>query len=260
LSDADFAKLSVSERLSYARQFPQPTGDAPPTADPATPPKPGDPAATVVDGRLVVGEYSLSSDDIAEIIKTRSELDARAGKVPAGPEGYELKLPETFKVPEGIDFKFDEANPDFVTLRRWAHGKGMDGDTWREMLAFYAQTQIREMQAFKAAVEKEQTALGVFGTNRITTLNQFLVGKLGAEDAQAIGTMMVSARIVHALERWAAKDSTQGAAPFSQAHRAVPEPQGRVSEEVYNKMSHGERMAYARQFPQEQFQKSGGQR
>jgi hypothetical protein len=68
--------------------------------------------------------------------------------------------------------------------------------------------------------------------------------------------MLVSARHVEALEALAAKFTSGGAAPFSQAHR---EPSGggngRVSDEEYARMSPAQRWNYSRSFPQDQFKK-----
>jgi hypothetical protein len=74
--------------------------------------------------------------------------------------------------------------------------------------------------------------------------------------------MIVSSRIVEGFERIASKQTTQGAANFSQSHRAPQDPQGpgprRASEAEYNAMSQAERFAYARQFDQSQFKPNGG--
>jgi hypothetical protein len=230
--------------------------------------RPGAPAppaapASVVDGKLRVGDYELSGEDIASLMQTKAADDLRKTQIPASPEGYELKLPEAFKVPEGIEFKFNEADPLFADARRWAHGKGLDGQTWSEMLSFYAQTQIREAQAFKAAQAAELGKLGNFGTNRITSLQTWIRSQVGDELAGPMMSMIVSEKIVRAFEKLAGQHVTQGAASFSQAHR-TPEPApggGRVSDEVYNAMSAAERWEYARSFSQSQFypdRKNGG--
>jgi hypothetical protein len=82
---------------------------------------------------------------------------------------------------------------------------------------------------------------------------------LGDDLANGMRSMMVTEKIVRGFEKLAGQRVTQGAAPFSQAHR-TPEPSapGRVSDEEYSRMSQSERWAYARQFPQEQFYKSNG--
>jgi hypothetical protein len=65
--------------------------------------------------------------------------------------------------------------------------------------------------------------------------------------------MLVTEKIVRGFERLAQRFSSQGAAPFSQAHRDHPETPGRVSEEQYNAMSPAARLDYTRRFDQRQF-------
>jgi hypothetical protein len=67
-----------------------------------------------------------------------------------------------------------------------------------------------------------------------------------------------SAKQVQALEIIASKMTTQGTAPFSQAHRA-PETSapGRVSDEEYSRMSQADRWAYSRSHDQKQFYPGG---
>jgi hypothetical protein len=79
-------------------------------------------AATVVDGKLVVGGYSLSSDDIAQLMRTRAELDLRATGVPA--DGlYQAMLPPDFKMPAGLEFEVDTNDPAYVELAAFAKSR-----------------------------------------------------------------------------------------------------------------------------------------
>jgi hypothetical protein len=129
----------------------------PPAPKPAAAPAPGEPPApaaapaSVVDGRLVVGDLSLSADDVAALMRTRAELDLRATQGPA--DGvYEAKLPAGFKLPEGLgEFKFNEADPAFIDLKRWAAGKGFDQQTFSEIISFYAASEGAKEAAFRAA-------------------------------------------------------------------------------------------------------------
>src|ERR1700730_8381875 len=90
ISDQAFDRLGPQEQSKFARvrdaaNNPQwrPRSDLAPSPAPkpggpsAAPGEPAPPAApaSVVDGRLQVGEYSLSPDDIANLMRTRAELD-----------------------------------------------------------------------------------------------------------------------------------------------------------------------------------------
>ena len=87
-----------------------------------------------------------------------------------------MKLPEAFKVPEGLEFKFDDASPELRDLKAWVHGKGIDQQTFSEMLSFYAHAQIREAQAFRAVQAREVERLGAKGQSRIVAVETWLRG------------------------------------------------------------------------------------
>jgi hypothetical protein len=234
--------------------------------DPAVAPKPaapGDPApapaASVVDGKLRVGEFELSPDDIASLMQSKAQADLRAAAVP--PDGnYQAKLPDGFKMPEGLgEFVFNEADPAFVDLKRWAAGKELDQQTFSEMLSFYASSEAQKEAAFRAAQAREVEKLGANGVSRVTAIDTWLRSQIGDELTGKMRVMIVSSAIVEGFERLAAKHTSQGSASFSQAHRAPPEPggPGRVSDEEYSRMSQSERWAYARSHDQKQFYPGG---
>ena len=108
----------LGDRAGRRRALGRPAVPAP--GEPA-PPAPAPAASVTEDGRLKVGDYELSSDDIASLMRTRAEQDLRAAAVPAD-GNYQAKLPDGFKMPEGLtgEFVFNEADPAFVDLKRWA--------------------------------------------------------------------------------------------------------------------------------------------
>jgi hypothetical protein len=227
-------------------------GQADPAAKTDSTAKPGD--ASVVDGRLVVGDYTLSPEDIAALMQQKANDDLRKARMPSSPDGYELKLPADFKMPDGVEFKLDTSNPIYQDVRRWAFSKQLDGQAVSEMLGIYASHQAAEEAKVRAAGQREVEKLGTNATARITALNTWMRGAVGDELAGALGSMMVTEKSVRALEKLQARFTNQGAASFSQAHR-VPheETGGRWSEEQYNAASPGQRLDYTRQFDQRQF-------
>lgn len=56
----------------------------------------------------------------------KAEHDIRRQGLPATPEGYELKLADDFKAPDGINFQFDQNSPQLANFRRLAHAKQWD--------------------------------------------------------------------------------------------------------------------------------------
>ena len=65
----------------------------------------------MVDGKLRVGDYELSSEDIAALMATKAQADLRATQVPADASGYKPDLPADLQLPPGIEFKIDVNDP-----------------------------------------------------------------------------------------------------------------------------------------------------
>jgi hypothetical protein len=235
--------------------------DLPPDSDPVAPkPAAGDtpPATVTADNALKLGDLELSPSDVVTLLKQASENAIRQSQIPASATDYRATLPETFRLPQGVAFQFDEASPELGALREWAHGQHFTQQQFSEMLSFHAAAKGREDSAFAAAVQRERDALGAAATVRVDAVAQWIKGTLGEghqDKAQALIRGLWSAKAVEALELLASKAITQGAANFSQAHRApeLPSGAGRVSDEQYSRMSQAERWEYARSHDQRQF-------
>jgi hypothetical protein len=274
-TDSEFDRLPVSEQGRYARvrdeaNNPRWTlrsddpGAPKPAAAPGEPAPPAPaPAASVVDGKLRVGEYELSSDDIAALMATKAQADLRATQVPADGSGYKPDLPADLQLPPGIEFKIDTADPSYRDLAAFAHARGWDQEAFSTAIGIFASREARQAAAFAEAQRAEVQKLGANGTSRVTAVETWLRSELGDDLANGMRSMMVTEKIVRGFEKLAGQRVTQGAAPFSQAHR-TPEPSpgpGRVSEEEYSRMTSAEKWEYARSFPQSQFypdRKNGG--
>jgi hypothetical protein len=217
----------------------------------------------VVDGKLRVGDFELSSDDIAALMATKAQADLRATQVPADASGYKPDLPADLKLPPGIEFKIDTADPAYRDLAAFAHARGWDQEAFSTAIGIFASREARQAAAFAEAQRAEVQKLGANGTSRVTAVETWLRSTLGDDLASGMRSMIVTEKIVRGFEKLAAQRTTQGAAPFSQAHR-MPEPSapGRVSDEDYNRMSAAERWEYARSFDQKQFypRGNGGER
>ena len=152
------------------------------------------------------------------------------------------------------------SDPSYKDLANFAHARGWSQSDLSTALGIFASHQAREAAAFAQAQRAEVQKLGANGTSRVTAVETWLRSEPRDDLANGMRSMMVTEKIVRGFEKLAAQRTTQGAAPFSQAHR-TPEPSpgpGRVTEEQYNAMSQAERYAYARGFPQEQFKNSNG--
>ena len=112
--------------------------------------------------------------------------------VPADPAAYELKLPVSLKLPEGIEFKVDATDPAYADMRAWAHKRGLSQDDFSEGLAIYASKVAREEATYRAAAAAEIAKMGANATMRVTAIETFLRGHVGDELATPMRSMIVS--------------------------------------------------------------------
>jgi hypothetical protein len=236
----------------------------PAAARPGEPPAPAAPPASVVDGKLRIGEgetqFELSADDVKMLMAQKAEADLRATRVPSDASGYKPELPADLRLPDGVQVKIDTADPAYRDLAAFAHARGWDQEAFSTAIGIFASREARQAAAFNEAQRAEAQKLGANGTSRVTAVETWLRSTLGDDLASGMRSMIVTEKIVRGFEKLAAQHTTQGAALVSQAHR-TPEPSpgpGRVTEEQYNAMTQAERYAYARGFPQEQFKNSNG--
>jgi hypothetical protein len=265
ISSADYHRLDPAEQSKFANlpggqwiersKLEAPADAMKPGEQPA---KPGEaPSVTpsvTADGKLKVGTYELSSDDIAMLMQTKAAADLRATQVPADASGYEPKLPEGLTLPEGFDFRPDPTDPAFKDFQALSKKIGLTQSDFEQLYGIWVNKTVQSEAAFKASMKAELDKLGAHATTRVTALEVWLRGTVGDDLAKSMRAGMFSAKIVEGLERIQQKMVTQGHAPFSQAHR---EPNttgpGRMGEEEYAGMSQAERYAYAKSFDQRQF-------
>jgi hypothetical protein len=209
-------------------------------------------AGTVAD-KVRIGEMEVTEAELQEFFQSKGEAELRKASLPATPGAYEAKLPDNFEMPAGVEFKINESDPLLINARAWAHAKGFDQATFSEMVGIYATAKANETAQLSAAHAAEVAKMGANGTQRVTALETWLRGVVGDKLAGPMRSMMVTADIVKGMETLQGKFSSQGAAPFSQAHRVPQEPAGRVSEAEYSAMTPGQKFDYARSFDQRQF-------
>jgi len=263
ISDVHYDRLSVAEQSRYSRmKAPNGSGGEWRLRSEAADGKPASPApdaptSVSADGRLVVGEgenrMELSDEDIRTILRESAERVMRASTVPATPGEYRPELPKDLKLPGGVEVKIDGTDAAFKDLQAFCHSRGLSQSDMSAALAIFASYQAREAATLQQVLQAEIKELGPNGVQRITSLHQWLRGTLGDEAAKPISSMLVSERHVAALELLASKFTSQGSAPFSQAHREPAQGSGKVSDEEYQRMSPAQRWNYSRSFDQTKF-------
>jgi hypothetical protein len=134
-----------------------------------------------------------------------------------------------------------------------AHEAGMSQENFSRMLGLYAGAQVSTEQHINAARNAEIAKLGATGPVRIDALSTFFKAYLGETEGRQLMARMFTAADVQIAERLVSKITAQGGASFRGSGREPPEPQGKVSDDVFAKMTAGERLDYARRFDQKQF-------
>jgi hypothetical protein len=176
--------------------------------------------------KLKVGKYEVSEAELASMMDRQAQEDLKKLTLPAAPEGYEAKLPEGLKLPGGIEYKFNDADPTMVAARNWAHAKGLSQGEFSEVLGIYANHIATEQAALAARSAAEVAKAGVNAPQRLDAVNRFVIAEMGAADAKQINALIVTDSMLRYHERMMQKISNQGAASFSQSHRTAPEANG----------------------------------
>jgi hypothetical protein len=198
----------------------------------------------------------FSEQELRDLLTAKADAELKKANLPATAADYVAELPADLKLPPGVTFEINAADPMLADARAWAHSKGLSQSDFSELVGIYAGTKAAEQAFINTATAAEVAKMGMNGVQRVTALETWLRGMVGDKLAGPMRQMMATADIVRGLEIIQARMVTQGTASFSQAHREPGHEQrgGRVSDEAYNAMTPGERLDYARGFDQSQFQ------
>jgi hypothetical protein len=139
------------------------------------------------------------------------------------PENYKAELPADLQLPEGVAFKIDETNPAFGEFRAWANAKGMGQQEFSEGLGLLAKFMTQNDVALAARAKAEVAKAGANAGQRVDVVGKWLVGEVGEADAAPIRATLVTDAHLRFYEKIMNKMASQGAASFSQSHRAAPE-------------------------------------
>lgn len=190
-------------------------------------------------------------EKLSAILTRDAVSESRRLSVPA-PEAYKAELPKDFVVPQGIEYKFNDADPALAEFRKFANETGMSQEEFSKSLGFYAAAQVSNQQIIDHAYAAEVAKLGANGPARVTQAHTWLDSK----GYGAIKAVMVTAEITQAVEKMMRDTTSQGVQPLNMSGREPSLPAGKVSDEQYAKMTDAQKLNYVRGFDQGQFQKS----
>jgi hypothetical protein len=254
IADSDYDRLDPAEQAKYARVRKGPQGGSEwierakleaERTDPAktgTAPAPGE--------KVKIGDFELSGEDVATILQERAARDLRATQIPATVEDYQGVLPDTLKLPAGMEFKVDTSEPAFNDLRAVAKKIGLTQSEFSDILAIHASREMANEAMVRTAAQAELTKLGPNGTMRVTAIDTFVRGLLGDDLGGAMKSAIFTEKHVRGWEAIMKKMGTQGHASFRQDGREVNNngkgPLSSMSKEQYNATPASERFRLSR--------------
>jgi hypothetical protein len=169
--------------------------------------------------------------------------------LPPTPDDYKVELPQDFKTPEGVNFRFKDGDPLLAQARVMAHEMGISQQHFSRLLSLYAGAQVSEQQTINTARAAEIAKLGATATARVDAIGSWL----NAKGVGPLMSMIANSAHVQMFEKLITDSMRQGGAPFSAGGRIPPEAPGKVDDATYDKMSYTEKKAYA-----ERHQSNGG--
>jgi len=183
-------------------------------------------------------------------IVTRDAADqVRRNSLPGKAEDLTYTLPKDFKAPEGVEFKFNEQDQNLQGARALMHdiihGKVTGQEAFSKMLGLYAGVRVNETQAIKTARDAELGKLGPTATARMSAINTFLEGTLGAADAKPLQDAIWTAAAAQSWEKLITKLATGHGSRFAQNGRDGRAGQA-VDQKTYDGWSPAQRLNYAR--------------
>lgn len=180
--------------------------------------------------------------ELAALKTFKAEAEAKFAGVPDEPGKYEVKLPDDFKLPDGIEINVDD--PRVGMAREIAHKAGLTQEQFSRMIQIDAQIKAAEAKQFAEVMAAEAQKIGPDGGKaRVGAIETALAARVGPEHMKHIRAMIVSAAQVNALEALVKSMSTQGgtSAAYQPGGGA---PQG-MTEDAWARMTPTEKFNYA---------------
>jgi hypothetical protein len=197
-----------------AKADPKPASETAPDPQPQAP-APGE--------KVKIGKYEVSEAELGAMMDRQAQDDLRKATLPQKPEDYKLELPPDLKLPGGVEYKFDQNDPSLVAAKNWGHKHGLTQDAVSEILGIYATHEAQQNAILAERSRAEIAKVGVNAPQRLDAVGRFITAEMGEADAKQIRALIVTDSMLRYHERMIQKISSQGAASFSQSHRAAPE-------------------------------------
>ncbi len=178
------------------------------------------------------GQTDDYPQEVKDAIARDAEAQVRRNTLPKTEAEYLAKNSDSFKLPEGVKFEFNESDPMLANARRVAMKHGWSQEAFSDLLDVYAAGNINSQTSQIQMRQKNLDALGAAGPQRVDAVAQWLNARAGKDGAQVAAFLKAwpSAPIVKAMETLIRQFSSQGGSDFSQSHRETAEAtSGRIA-------------------------------
>lgn len=185
---------------------------------------------------IKLDDFGKHYAEISTAHKTYTEQQAALAARKPEDIKIEVKLPETVKVPEGLQIKIDEKDPRVAFVRGFALENGLSQEAVNKLVALDAQMQIEHHAAEIARVTAEDAKLGANAAQRKQAVGNWLKGLkdssvFSADEYEAVRVYANDAASVSALEKIIAK--ANGSVPaHTPATPPSPQPKS-LAERMY---------------------------
>jgi len=180
----------------------------------------------------------------------KAERDSADAQLPADETGYEVGLPEDFKLPEGMKFEVDADDPLIPVAQKFALDNKLSPAAFKNLVAMRVQAQIAEDAALGAAATAEMEKLGTNAQARTAAITTFLEAKLGNDLANALLPGIFTAKQVQAYERIMQLTKGSGAGAFNGSGREPDAGAEQITDEDWARMTPSDRIKWSREHPQ----------
>jgi hypothetical protein len=163
-------------------------------------------------------EFGQHYAEIATAHKTFTEQQAALAARKPEDIKFELKLPDTVKLPEGLELKINPDDPRIPILRDLALKNGWSQDQVNDLVALDAQQVIASHAAEATRLSAEKQKLGANADDRIKAAASWVKGLQGvsAEELAEVQILTATSAGVSLLEKLMSKAS--GAVPGAGGH------------------------------------------
>jgi hypothetical protein len=231
--------------------LPAPTGEAtPPVPKVETPPaaqRPEGISDEYWDDKAGSVKFAELTGKLNELSAFKAEQDSRSAARPEKPDGYEVKLPADFKLPEGVTLpegqkiQVNADDPRVAAGREFVHRMGGTQSDFENLVGIVASMDIQENIALDKAQKAEVEKLGSRGVERSAAVSAWL----DAKGAGALKIALFRADQIEAVERL--MSANRHDTPGRPGAERDGKPSGQI--EGYDRMNFRQRMAAAMSQP-----------